>query len=495
MLYPKLKEILAYNNLRFGDILQTVGPLTILQERYPDLSITYLIDKRFQAIETLVPQIKFVGLPLYEWTGLFQQNQTEAYHQLETAIKDDLDPTQKLFINFAHSRAGSLLSNLSQCQHTWGLSLSDTGKQVIGNAWFRYLFTGALCRRLNPFNLIDTYLNIAGLNGEDFFQHREHFIKSQPYALKKGKYIAMQLGSSKAHKQWPAAYYGLLARKLRQNDYQIVLLGTNSERPFLEEFKKGYGEDLTGIIDLMGKTSLNELAGVLKQVQLLITNDTGTMHVAALCNTPMVVLDLGPIFYTETAPYSEDVLVVTPTMSCYPCEFHDSCSHTSCKTSIHPQELYHITLEYLNNRNQFQEYQSRNLSCWKTFLNKEDKMLDFKSLTVYRDEDYEVRTAYRKIWTALLSGGKKLSIDALPDTLQEFFNLLKLATTRKNQYYMEALENLIEQKNSLKPIFWYLRFEKEREIHYNLIEESNPEALSNSNKDTLTKFLNILVKK
>src|SRR3989304_586171 len=70
--------------------------------------------------------------------------------------------------------------------------------------------------------------------------------------------------------------------------------------------------------DLTGKTGLLQLAALLERCQLLITNDTGTMHVAAAVGTPVVAL-FGSTNPTTTGPWGHGHTVVKKDVSCSPC--------------------------------------------------------------------------------------------------------------------------------------------------------------------------------
>ena len=82
-----------------------------------------------------------------------------------------------------------------------------------------------------------------------------------------------------------------------------------------QEILKHLGE---GGIDLTGKTDLLQLAAVLEHCRLLITNDTGTMHVAAAVGTPVVAI-FGPTDPKTTGPWGEGHAIVKKEVDCSPC--------------------------------------------------------------------------------------------------------------------------------------------------------------------------------
>ena len=73
------------------------------------------------------------------------------------------------------------------------------------------------------------------------------------------------------------------------------------------------------ILDLGGRTSLTELAGALQECHLLVTNDTGPMHLAAALDRPIVALE-GPADPRQTRPLASRVrLIHRPDLPCVPC--------------------------------------------------------------------------------------------------------------------------------------------------------------------------------
>jgi heptosyltransferase-2 len=125
----------------------------------------------------------------------------------------------------------------------------------------------------------------------------------------------------------PGATYGLakcwlpdrfseLGRRLAdRTGASILVFGKGSERPLAEEILAGLGGNG---VDLVGKTGLLQLAALLDRCRLLVTNDTGTMHVAAAVDTPVVAL-FGSTDPVTTGPWGEGHTVVRKKVDCSPC--------------------------------------------------------------------------------------------------------------------------------------------------------------------------------
>lgn len=106
--------------------------------------------------------------------------------------------------------------------------------------------------------------------------------------------------SRQARKNWAPERFIEVARALRaQAGTTVVLLGGPADMPVCDAIARGAGE---GIVNLCGRTSLVELGGLLKALDLLVTVDSGPMHMAAAVGTPVVAL-FGPTDPLRTGPY------------------------------------------------------------------------------------------------------------------------------------------------------------------------------------------------
>jgi heptosyltransferase-1 len=96
----------------------------------------------------------------------------------------------------------------------------------------------------------------------------------------------------------------------------------------------------TPAVDLAGATTVGLLPALLSKASLLVTNDSGPMHISAAVGTPVVAL-FGPTSAVRTGPYGAGHDVLTGKVPCSPC-FSRTCQHTShlaCLTIITPDQV------------------------------------------------------------------------------------------------------------------------------------------------------------
>jgi heptosyltransferase-2 len=122
-----------------------------------------------------------------------------------------------------------------------------------------------------------------------------------------------QFGSAK---QWlPERFAAVAQRAASEVGAGVAILGTAAERPLAARIAALLE---VPVEDLCGRTNLPELAGVLAQARLLLSNDSGAMHVAAALGTPVVAV-FGPTDWRETAPVGEAHRLVREPVHCSPC--------------------------------------------------------------------------------------------------------------------------------------------------------------------------------
>jgi len=151
-------------------------------------------------------------------------------------------------------------------------------------------------------------------------------------------WVAMNVSARWPTKRWPAASFAEVADRLPQEGYgAVVMIGGPDERADVAAVS---GMMKTPAIDLAGATTVGLLPALLSKASLLITNDSGPMHVAAAVGTPVVAL-FGPTSAIRTGPYGEGHNVLTGKIPCSPC-FSRTCHNTlplECLKLVSPQQV------------------------------------------------------------------------------------------------------------------------------------------------------------
>ncbi|MHB1663836.1 MAG: glycosyltransferase family 9 protein [bacterium] len=117
------------------------------------------------------------------------------------------------------------------------------------------------------------------------------------------------------------------------------------------------------VIDLTGKTTVAELVNFVQKSSLLITNDTGTMHIGVAVKTDVAVVYTGQAGFYETGPYRENQILILPDIPCFPCDFKTNCTNYLCGEYIKPKDVFKIIkLKFENKNNVIDKNDFRNVS-------------------------------------------------------------------------------------------------------------------------------------
>ena len=131
------------------------------------------------------------------------------------------------------------------------------------------------------------------------------------------RWIALQPGARWWNKRWPVERFAALARRLLAADESvgIVVLGGNDDRSLGDAVATVAGPRC---LDLTGQLSLPGMVEWLRRCEVLVTNDTGPMHVAVALGLPVVAL-FGPTEPSRTGPYRRTESVLRVDLPCAPC--------------------------------------------------------------------------------------------------------------------------------------------------------------------------------
>lgn len=140
-------------------------------------------------------------------------------------------------------------------------------------------------------------------------------------------------GAAYGHaKRWPPSRVAeTIVRLARERQVACLLLGAESDRDAGREIESSLPSDVRAI-NLIGRTSLREFAGVLARCAAFVSNDSGGMHLAAALGVPVVAI-FGPTNERVTAPLgAHDVLVHQ--VFCRPCMLRDCPIDHRCMKGI-----------------------------------------------------------------------------------------------------------------------------------------------------------------
>jgi lipopolysaccharide heptosyltransferase II len=135
--------------------------------------------------------------------------------------------------------------------------------------------------------------------------------------------VVLNPGGKFEGKRWEKEKYVLLVKELiKIYRTKIIITGSKDEKKLTQEIKEMI--DRKEIFDFGGKTNLRELAAIYQLSDLVISNDTGSMHLACAVGAPVVAI-FGPSNPYRYGPLSEKSFVVHSNIDCFPCKKESRC--------------------------------------------------------------------------------------------------------------------------------------------------------------------------
>lgn len=307
---------------RMGDLIMTFPLIGWLKALEPQRAVWVLAERRF--FEGLVALCPEATLFPAESAHLLAR---EHFHRV---------------INLSHRPEAAEIAGEMDAAETIG-PISRGGSTRIRGFWQLYRASIVHNNRHNRFHWAD-------LNGLDVIPPEQvrRTIWPAPDRERDSGRVGLFVGASEAAKRPEPAFWAELAVGLVRRGLRPVFLGGPSERELGHEAATRAG---LGGSNLCGSFSLIELAAFFQTLDLVVTPDTGPMHLAAWTGTPTLNLSLGPVSAWETAPAGPGHLVLRSTASCRGC-WHCSTPPPRCHAPFEPQRiaaLVHMVLRRSGN--------------------------------------------------------------------------------------------------------------------------------------------------
>jgi len=176
--------------------------------------------------------------------------------------------------------------------------------------------------------------------------HKEAAVFADKLKKNKKGFIVVHPFGSKRNKWWDSAnverFCGLVAEKF---GFTPVLIGGAGEAPFAEGMAKA-----SGAVSAAGKLSIRGSAALIYNSELIVTTDSGPMHMAQALHVPTVAL-FGPDDHEATGPVNKNDIVIRKELPCAPCR-EKTCRYpqNDCMRSITPEEVLDSVQKRLSKR-------------------------------------------------------------------------------------------------------------------------------------------------
>jgi ADP-heptose:LPS heptosyltransferase len=348
---PEKHNILLVNITRLGDMLQASPTISGMRSENKDCKITVLVEKQFESICHWLPDIDEVltidlGMTV---RSLAQGGDRiiDAYQYVSDLVDDLRDRNFDYCLNMSSSAYTALLLKMVGAENHGGWTSDEEGHRVIESDWAKLFATSVFHqnRQFNSFNIVDVFRCSADVEEhprklqinvhEDALEYCENFLNEAGFT-NTGPLVCIQAGASQAKRQWaPEKFIRLIKILVNDQNARVVLTGTKKELHIIDPIKAGAESE--NVVVAAGKTDIPQLAAMLKLSDVLITGDTGPMHICVAAGTPVISMFLASAYGFDTGPYSEGNIVLQPRIVCGPCNPNKACARPDCHDCITPE--------------------------------------------------------------------------------------------------------------------------------------------------------------
>ncbi len=361
-----------------GDLIQSTALFKKIKLIYPESRVKLIISKEFEEIAPFLPYVDEIKpIDVTGLSELLKANNFDLTIDVLKALADMFDGILQvnydLAVNLSHDEFSVYFLYILNSLKNIGISVNREGTIISNDEMIAYIFSAVKNRKVSVLNLVDLYERTIKTNKTQNKQHvnkiyldtkkidEEHDGNKEFEVLKKygieesDNIVSFAIGASTELKKWRYDYFAELAKMFLNGDIKtkVVLLGAKYDVK-----AGGFIESIVAnerLINLTGKTSVSDLVYVVRRSNLLITHDTGTMHIGVAVETKLMVIYTGNVGFLETGPYAENRLLVIPDIGCFPCDFNLKCLNPVCQGLIKPEYIYDMSLMLLKNETGYTE--------------------------------------------------------------------------------------------------------------------------------------------
>lgn len=326
------KKILVTFLMHLGDLTLTTPFIHALRKAAPDAHITYLVDEKLKDVVLHNPYLD-------EVITIDKKGRDNSILGLMACARKLSSMNFDVLINLHPNERCSFICALTKCKLKTG-----TTHTIFKPMWD--VFT-PLNRKIHAADMyldVLTQLGVKNLehNGFEIFPSDEHFKNAEEFWRNHGvfcsdKLIGFNIGSAVVTKRWAPERFAQVADHFAEKGYKPVFFGGTMDEEMVQEaisFMKA-----TPVV-ATGSFTIGTLAAAMRRCSLIITNDSGPMHVAISQKVPIVAM-YGPSSPKLYGPYTKDATIVTAQPPCLGCAsgMKHKCDDMQCMTRLYVEQV------------------------------------------------------------------------------------------------------------------------------------------------------------
>lgn len=295
-----------------GSIIQATPMLEVIRKKFPEAEIVFVSTKNNEQFLQKIDHINTI----------ITINDKGFFNLIGTTLGCIFKLWKKrpdVYIDL------EIYSNFSTLVALFSLSKNRIGFYLRESSYRMGIYTHMMF--FNPrVPISEVYVQIARLFGA-FNEQPKLFPIHKNVSVEKNfipskKYLVVNPNASdlRIERRWAAHNFASLIDLILKKypDYEVLLVGAPSEEAYTQSVKNSISSK--GVKNLAGKTTMDELIALIKHAQLVVTNDTGPMHISFACDTPSVCL-FGPCSPNQYGSNTNSTIIYKG-LYCSPC-VHD----------------------------------------------------------------------------------------------------------------------------------------------------------------------------
>lgn len=439
----KLKNICIIQLSALGDVILSTPVINNLKKENPDVKISFITyDNYVNIIKShhLIDNIYTISLK--KLFHLYNENPQNSYDYIESVLSKMECKNFDLVLNYHPSKFASYLISVLKSKYKIGLQYNEQFSDTIikGDFYMYFKYFRFYILEKSIFfenNVVDLFLKSAQFHNFDRSivlskSNKELSLKKEEGVI----YIGIVFGASSENKYYPPENYAKFIRNLCNNTdtktktktntdtntnsntdtkFKFILFGSKDEINLSKIICKNINiadEDTINssssdkdikndlIINLSGKTDLDEIIDYMDLCDYVITNDTGPMHIAASLNKKLIVL-LGPI---ATKPIVKDAIILSAkNVECKYCMENTCENNKKCFDAVTPEILSDIMISVIENKN-FKLYENVLIETTSNYMRSKcfsTEYLSEKEVDINKCKSEIVNFFFLKVWESM----------------------------------------------------------------------------------------------
>ncbi|MDA1211995.1 MAG: glycosyltransferase family 9 protein [Planctomycetota bacterium] len=329
----EFRRILVIRLSALGDVMNVIPLLAVLKSRYPQAELTVLtgpLTAGLMSDDSCVDRVITHQRNHNPWNWT---KTAAALWREQFDLVVDLQSSRYSRWLAGSTRAAVRLGTRSGPFYTHRVKLDLTGKQTV--ELFRDILKPI---GLHQAPLTKRFPQLDRCRESAAAILQSHGILEKPFAV-------LNPGHSPAWvtKRWPEEHWIRLGKTLVAQQIVPVVTGASSDKELADRIAEGIGPPG---LSFAGKTDLNSLAGVLSLARVVISTDSGPMHMAAMVGVPVVAL-FGPTHPVTSGPFGDGHRVLHRRLPCSYCFKKECPTQHECLDLLSPAEVWNAVSDVL----------------------------------------------------------------------------------------------------------------------------------------------------